>query len=1055
MPWTSANIITTICILLNCSGIIFGQIKDLSFQHISVKEGLSQSTVHCILQDKTGLMWIGTQNGLDRYDGYEFINFVHNRADSNSISNNYINAIFQDESGLIWIGTDDGLNVLPLGSANNKGEIFYKFKNDSNNSYSLSSNVVEAIYQDKDGYIWIGTVKGLNKIHLPNKKHFTREDFLNINFERYYYAKSEKSISNNYIKSIIEDGYGNIWIGTLGGGLNKYDKKSGKFFHFKNNPANPNSISSNYVITLFIDRSDNLWVGTYDGGLNKFDPLSQKFVSYKNDQANPMSISDNHVYSIQEDLEGNLWLATFGGINVFDPGTKQFFAYKNTISDPKSLSNNFVRCLFMDNSRNLWAGTNNGIDKADLKPAKFLAFQRNPNKLPTFSSSYTLSFYEDKSGILWIGTIKGLDKYNIKKDEVTNFKILHNQTKSREGFVYGIEQGGENILWLGSFGGGLYKFNTKTNSIKQFKHNPYDAASIIDSRIAALFTDHKGNLLLGTLKGICIFEKDKEKVMQDAFALLENIRVSVIYQDKKNNYWIGTYSGVYLFDEHRKFIAKYESEHDDIKTISSNIIYSICEDQKGNIWIGTDNGLNKINNNHKVINRFFKEDGLPSNSIASIIKDKKGNLWISTFKGISMLDPELNKIEFHNYGLDDGLASLELTIGASFKNKKGEIYFGSLNGFNKFDPSNIYHNPYPPNVIITKFSKFNKLEKTYYRLRNQNYIELAYNEQFFSFEFSSLDFTNPSKNKYKYILEGFDKDWTNAGNRKYANYTNLDPGEYIFKVKGTNNDGIWSNDAAKIAVIISPPFWAAWWFRALAFFCLAGAVGFVYKRRISNLEKEKKTQEEFSKRLIQSQEEERKRIASELHDSLGQNLLIIKNRAALGLRSDNPGFGKEQLNEISTGASSAIDEVRRIAYDLHPYQLDRLGLTKAIKSILNQVGDLTEIHFTDSIENIDNIFNKENEINIYRIVQECINNILKHSSASEAEIKIYTSDNKLIITIFDNGKGFDIKISSNNPKGFGMSSISKRINILKGDLNIRSGKSGTNVAIRIPLNNNG
>ena len=392
--------------------------------------------------------------------------------------------------------------------------------------------------------------------------------------------------------------------------------------------------------------------------------------------------------------------------------------------------------------------------------------------------------------------------------------------------------------------------------------------------------------------------------------------------------------------------------------------------------------------------------------------------------------------------------------GASEKTDDGWIYFGGNKGVNYFHPDSLLDSDFQPNVVLTSFKKHNIESNLERSIFYTDTVFLAYDEDNFSFEFSAFDYKNTKKINYSYKLENFDNEWINSGNRRYANYTHLNYGEYLFKVRATNSDGVWSDNYAQIYLIISPPFWSTWYFRTLLILFIFATAFYYYKRKKKELESERRTQEIFTEKLIESQEQERKRIASGLHDSLGQNLLIIKNRALLGLNSPNVNSIKKELQEISNSASVAINEVRHISYNLHPYQLSRLGLTKAIESIISNVESVSEISFAFTIDNIDNLVPKKFEINIYRIIQETINNIIKHSKANSVEVAVSKTDGNIVINIKDDGIGFDIKKVAS--KGFGLQNMSKRVNLLIGTLDIESEiDKGTNVTINIPINENG
>ncbi|MEP7146003.1 MAG: triple tyrosine motif-containing protein, partial [bacterium] len=469
--------------------------------------------------------------------------------------------------------------------------------------------------------------------------------------------------------------------------------------------------------------------------------------------------------------------------------------------------------------------------------------------------------------------------------------------------------------------------------------------------------------------------------------------------------------------------------------------------------VGTTNGIKRFDIAAKTFKRFnnIKDGG--RDDIIGLMKDSKGNFWSTINKGITMFN--LNDKKFTNYGVSDGFQVNTFSIKPNqYKARDGEMFFAGSRGLTSFYPDSIPQNKNIPTIVLTDFRIFNKEVKLDTSITEKKVITISYKENFFSFDFASLDYTNPVKNQHAYKLEGIDKDWNNVGNVRTANYTDIEPGEYIFRVKGSNNDGVWNEEGASVRLIITPPWYNTIWFKGLGILSLFSGIGFIFITRIKKINKEKKLQEEFTRKLIESQEDERKRVAAELHDSLGQDLLIIKNKVLISLKkADNVKKLKEDLSEISELTSSTINEVREISYNLRPYELDRLGLTKTIQSLIDRAGQATNISFSSDIDNIDNTFAPEIEINIYRIMQECISNIIKHSNATEVLTKIKKSTIDISILISDNGKGIDSGKNDLNPqrKGFGLTGIPERVKLFGGSFNIESGlQKGTKVHIIIP-----
>lgn len=1073
-------ILGCLVILLLFSPPVYSQQGALKFEHISLEQGLSQNTITSIIQDSDGFIWFGTLDGLNRYDGYDFKVYKHIPADSNSLSASTIWSVYEDRLGVIWIGTlAAGLNKFDP-----KTEKFTHYKYAPNNPNGLSDNRVRAIFEDKNGNLWIGTRdKGLNR--------FDREEDKFVHYK--HNINDSKSISDNHIRTIVEDGSGFLWIGTYAGGLNKFNPTTGTFTHFKHNPKDLTSIGHNHIESLYFDRSGVLWIGTYGSGLNKLaasstsptvnsvDGQPEKFIKYKHNPQNPKSISNDFIEVIYEDHTGDLWIGSnAGGLNKFDRQSENFYHYRYKQNDPTSISYDNVEAIYEDWSGNLWIGTwGGGVDKLNLKAEKFVHYRNNPNDPNSLGHNYVRSIREDPFGAIWVGTSGGgIVRINRQEEVFSHFTHdpdIPNSLSSNDVRAICIDR--SNNLWVGTYGGGLnrllldYSTSVGLNSSKRsglerklefqhYKSDPKNPDSLSDNFIWSIYEDKAGTLWIGTNKGLHRLDVQRKvfenylNAPDDPNSLSHNI-VRSIYEDRSGVLWIGTYGGLNKFNRVSKSFTRYKHDPSNPNSLSNNGIMAIFEDEAGVLWLGTlGGGLNKFDRRKEQFTHYLESDGLPNAFVHAIQGDNNGNLWLSTNKGLSKFDPRTEK--FRNYDVRDGLQSNEFNAGASFKGRSGELFFGGINGLNIFHPENIEDNPYVPPIVLTAFKVFNRDARFDRALSKIQEIQLSYEDRFFSFEFAALDFTNSAKNQYAFMMEGFDSNWIYSGTRRYASYTNLDPGDYVFRVKGSNNDGIWNEEGISVNIKIIPPFWHTWWFRILSLLTTVGIFLFIIQRRFSNLRKAKIVQEKFSKRLIEMQEKERKRIASELHDSLGQNLLIMKNSIEQYVNAhSNENEALDDLNELSTIATQSINEVREISYDLHPHLLDRLGLTKAIESMMKKLSQSTHIKFSFEIDGINELLSKKKDIHIYRIIQEGVNNLVKHAHASEAKIHVKKKNNFLNIQIKDNGKGFDFRsymsIHSQN-QGFGITGISERVKILNGEFSVDSSfKSGTTLDIKIPI----
>ncbi|HEY7751118.1 MAG TPA: two-component regulator propeller domain-containing protein, partial [Ignavibacteriaceae bacterium] len=883
------------------------------------------------------------------------------------------------------------------------------------------------------------------------------------------------------VTAITEDGNGNLWIGTMGKGIIVLSRQSGKIAVYQNDVSDPSSIGSNYVIKLYTDFSGRVWIGTYGGGLNRFDHTTKKFIRYQPDPDDPKSISENKIYDFVDDKSGNLWIGTFsGGLNKFNLKRGEFFRYKNNKHDPLSLSNDFVRCLLVDRSGNLWAGTNNGINKADLKPPKFITFRNNYWDPHSLSHNYVLSIFEERNGNLWVGTNNGIDSYDKSTGLFTNHKIPHNNPRGSDGFVYAITQDEDGFLWLGTFGGGLIKCNSKGKIIRQYLHNEKNTFGILDNRVNTLFIRKNSDVVVGTVTGICVLQRTNDKfrnylISSKDSILLSGKSIHKIYEDRNGIYWIGTGAGLFRVDPSDGECLAFTSEENNQQTISSNLITTICEDSKGNLWIGTEDGLNLLDRKTGTFKNFTTKNGLPNNYITSLEEDGQGNLWISTNRGISKMDNRLTEgKQFRNYDADDGLQGLEFNSNSSFKNSNGEIYFGGTNGFSKFNPSEIKDNPKPPEVAIVAFYKLGNPELSLLQLQRTEKIILDYNENFFTFELAAFDYTNPNKNQHAYKLEGFDNDWVYIGNRRFANYTNIDPGEYIFRVKAANNDGVWNENGVSVLLIINPPFYRTW-LAYMIYIIFIGVILYsirkyeIKKRRLKSetlLKEEKEKAKlveaqfkaekaELQAKAIETEQEIEKqkiryRIASDLHDEIGSNLssiALLSSIMSRQIKTDNE-IGS-QLSDITTAAKNSTEAIRDIVWFLNPTS-DLLSwlLTKMKETASTMLKNIRYDFQTDGTET-DTKINPEVKRNVYLIFKESLNNIIKHSSARNVTIRVTNSDNRLNLQIADDGIGFE---QTSVIKGNGLYNLSNRAEQIGAELKIISSPGkGTTININTDI----
>ncbi|MCP5105525.1 MAG: response regulator [bacterium] len=849
------------------------QKDNIRFEHLSLEHGLSQNTVYSILQDNQDFMWFGTQDGLNKYDGYTFKVYRRDPQNKASLGANNIYSLVEGSGGNLWIGTDVG----GLNKFDRKKETFTRFLHQADNPNSISHNTVHKVLEDSGGNLWIGTYRGLNKF---DKKEET--------FTRFFHqADNPNSISHNNVWSIFEDSNGNLWIGTYGG-LNRYDKKEETFTRFLHQEDNPNSISHNSIWSIFEDSYGMLWIATLGGGLNQFNPKEETFTRFQHQPDNPNSIGHNRVLSVFEDTGGNLWIGTSGGgLNKFNRKEKAFTRFKHQADNPKSISHNSVWSIFEDSGGNLWLGTlGGGINKLERREEIFIHFRHQTTNPHSLSHNSIWAIIEASDGSVWIGTDNGLNKFTRKEETFTHF--LHqadNPNSISHNRVWALLEDSRGNLWVGTLGGGLNRLDPKRETFTRFQHQPDHPNSISNDRVFSIFEDSDGNLWIGTDNGLNKFTV-KTGTFRHFFHQADNPhsisrnKVWSIFEDSKGNLWIGTEGGgLNKFDSKEETFTRFQYQADNPHSLSYNAICSISEDPGGNLWIGTfGGGLNKFDSKKETFTHFREKDGLSNDTVYGVLADDNGNLWLSTNNGISKFNPKTGTLTI--YDEKDGLQSNEFNQGAFHKGKSGRMYFGGINGFNEFYPTSIRDNSFIPPVLITDFLLFNKSvavagneskgdglvkpgETNRFKLKQHiNFtreITLDYTDYIFALEFSALNYRQSKKNQFFYKLEGFDKDWIETDYKlRRATYTNLSHGEYIFRVKASNDDGVWNNRGTSIKITILPPFWNTWWFRFLVLLLILLVFYFFHRLRIRNIEIQSIQLEQLVKERTKEAENERR-----------------------------------------------------------------------------------------------------------------------------------------------------------------------------------------------------
>ncbi len=840
----------------------------LRCQNFSLEEGLSQSTGYCVVQDRKGFLWIGSETGLNRFDGYDFKIYLEDRTQPRALANNYVWCLLLDKSGVLWIGTDSGLSRYV-----SETDDFVNYRSIPGDPNSLSNNRIFTLFEDRSGNLWIGTDEGLNRFD-PKRETFTR-----------FMAGGgfSSGLSHNVVKAVAQDRSGALWVGTDGGGLNRWNEQTGMFESFRHKDSDPKSLGHDAVLSLAEDTEGNLWIGTR-GGLDRTGPERDGFVHYRNDFLDPSSLSGNTINVIFQDKSGTIWIGTNeGGVNRYLPQEDSFWAYRHEESNPNSLSGDRILAIMEDNSGNLWFGTYGaGLSKYNKNISKFRLYEKGRFSAANLNINGFRKILKQGDDIIWTATDgAGLSRFDRATGQMRHYIYDELNTSSlSSNRVYTIHFDRDGYLWAAT-NEGFNRLDTKTGKITRYLAKPGDPESLSVNFVRTIAEDEDGNFWLGTDGGgVNHFERKTGRVRripvdEDKPNHLSYPRVYALCYDRSRILWVGTYGGgLNRLDPETGEIKVFRTATAKPDGIKDDYILSMLEDSRGWFWMGTATGLARFDREKETFEVFKLKDGLPDEVIYAMEEDDLGNLWLSTNRGISRFDPVNRK--FKNFDVFDGLQGFEFNTYSSCRAEDGEIFFGGIKGFNSFYPKLITDNPNKPQVVLTSFRLFGRevpikspvndrllLERSITETKD---LRLTHRQNQIDFEFSALDYQAPSKNLYSYRMEGLESDWSLPNNRRFVSYAGLPPGEYTFRVKAANNDGVWNEEGVSLAISVVPPFWKTRWFQALAVLFLLGAAlgGFQYRTasiRRKNIHLEEKIRDRT--RDLEQEVAERKRLADE------------------------------------------------------------------------------------------------------------------------------------------------------------------------------------------------
>ena len=1044
------------------ASFVFAQ--NYRFESLSTDQGLSQNLVYTIFQDSRHFLWIGTAEGLNRYDGNGFKIYKSSPENSSTISGHHFSSIVEDKEGNLWIGSyGEGLNKYIR-----KTESFISIKADPKNINTPCGNRITSLLIDRTNHLWIGTETGLSRLELStgNYKHFKPD------------INNQDNLCHERVYTLTEDSQGRIWVGTLGG-LSVFDPIKNRFSTYLKDEKDPKLIYNDYIHKIYEDRKKNLWVGTAQG-LYLFNRKNNTFKKFKSDRQNLNSINDNAIQDILEDSHGNLWIATFyGGLNIYNRDKNVFTHYKHNPFDPTSLSSNVVNCLFEDHSGILWIGTmDGGLCKLDFRKSQFKNYKAEPDSPSSISNNHVSSILVESANSIWVGTLGGGINNLVRKTESARFMRAMNEplesSSISNNLIYSIHADNKNNLWFGTEGG-LAVFNKQRKDLKIY--NTQTNSSMINNTVFKVIEDRSGKLWIGTYGGgLGYLDKNSDRFIsythnpKNPKSIATNI-VRNVFEDSRGRMWVCTENGLDCFDRNKNEFIHFKNDPDDSTSIIDNKILLIFESSNKQLWVGTPFGLSKIMNDNGNPNqiKFFsirKESGLIGNSVQGIQEDKEGNLWISTNDGISKFNPSTNK--FSNFDVSDGLLTNEFYVTASAKIvKTGELIFGGNKGLVVFTPEEIRSDEYIPPVAITTLTLSNvpvPINKEIdgnlilpQSITETKTIHLNYSQSEIALEVAALHFANPSGNKFKYKMEGLDNTWAELGNRRFISFTNIDPGNYTLRITAANHNGVWNPKGISLNIIVAPPYWRTIWFKVLMALLGLGIIWFILKYRTKAIEKRSiELQDEIDRRTIeltttnkQLQEEVAERILIE------EKLLKAKETAENASKSKSE-FLANMSHELRTPLNAILGytQIMRKNSDVSDKHKDHLLVIQQsgehLLTLINDILDLRRIEMKRETVS-------KSEINLPALVLEVVNTI--HIKAMEKQLTFeYAGDGSLPEFILGDAKKIKqilLNLLGNAVKYTKEGFIRLRISCTKNELTALSKNSAVTKRVRFIIEDSG
>ncbi|GAB2956484.1 hypothetical protein GCM10027048_23190 [Hymenobacter coalescens] len=996
--------------------------QNLTFRTLSTQHGLSENSVAGVVQDRRGFLWLGTQDGLNRYDGASFRVFRSNPQQRGSLGSNFIQALAADAAGGVWVGTGGG----GLSHYNPLNEAFTTYESGTGPG-ALADNFVRAVLVDRQQRVWAGTENGVNLLD-PKTGRFR--------LFRHPQAVTG-SVRGNSIRSIEQTSDGRVWVGTGEGRISYVDEAVGTLVPLAD------WAPGNAIKTMAATANGGLWVGAENGGLCYLSLRTGQRNHFRHEPGRVGSLPTNNVHAVLVDQQQRVWVGTQEGLCRYDAAANYFINWQHLPNTRHSLPTNKVMSLYQDRSGLLWAGTDQGVSSFEPRPNAFA------QPIPARFTGSVWSIAQDGAGRLWVGTENnGLLRHDPVTGRVTTYRAnLADPQALPDDFIRALCPDRAGRLWVGTQSKGLAYLDPATGRFRRFRHNPADPTSLSDDFVRCVYEDRQGRIWVGTEGGLNLLDPVTGRCAvyrhnpRDPLSLSSNF-VRCVYQDRKNRMWIGVGGGgLSLFDSRTGHCRTFRANPADPNSLSSNFVRCMLEDEQGRLWLGTEGGgLACLVDAEKGRFLIYREaQGLPNDVIYGMAADGENNLWMATNKGIARFSPRNG--QFRTYDMRDGLPQDEHNAGAYWRSPDGRLFFGGGNGVVAFQPAAVRFNAVPPPVVLTGFRKFNRWATLDTSITASRQLTIAPRENFFSIEFAALNYRLSDKNRFAYKLENFNDKWIDAGNQRQATYTNLDPGTYVFRVRAANNDGVWNNVGASLRLVVEPPWYQTWWFRILASWLVFGLLFLAYRVRVSQL---------------LALERVRHNIARDLHDDMGSTLSSISILSQLARTHQQRGNAEQSsqlLEQIGDSSRRMLDSMDDIVWAINPAHDSMESVTSRMRSFASDVLEARGIDFIFKVapEVVEHRLPMRARREFFLLFKEAVNNLAKYSKAEFASIKLDYENRCLVLRVEDNGVGFDPKAPAQGG-GNGMTNMRSRAAAIKAELTIDTAPGqGTRMALRVPM----